>query len=81
MTPLRSGLALEENYWKHVEMFSMHLSGLPGALDELIAIYIHGHGDLATSTTSTFYFTPEVTAIHLDILKQCKGAQSRVRVV
>ena len=55
-------------------MFSMHLEKLPGAaLEELIAIYLHGRGDLATSETSTFYFSPEVTAIHLDILIQCRG--------
>ncbi|KZV72861.1 hypothetical protein PENSPDRAFT_628261 [Peniophora sp. CONT] len=65
-------LALQENYWIHVEMFCMHLDSLPGALEELIAVYLHARGDLATSATSTFYFTPEVTAIHLDVLMQCR---------
>ncbi|KZV70805.1 hypothetical protein PENSPDRAFT_578838, partial [Peniophora sp. CONT] len=66
-------LALEENYWKHVEMFSMHIEDLPGALEELIAIYLHGRADLATSASSTFYFTPEVTDVHLDILMKCRS--------
>ncbi|KZV67872.1 hypothetical protein PENSPDRAFT_653691 [Peniophora sp. CONT] len=66
-------LALEENYWKHVEMFCMHLDDLPGALEELIVIYLHGRADLATSSTSTFYFTPEVTDVHLDILIKCRS--------
>ncbi|VDC02733.1 unnamed protein product [Peniophora sp. CBMAI 1063] len=66
-------LALEENYWKHVEMFCMHLDDLPGALEELISIYLHGRADLATSETSTFYFTPEVTDVHLDVLMKCRS--------
>lgn len=53
-------------------MFCMHLEDLPGALEELIAIYLHGRADLATSSTSTFYFTPEVTDVHLDILMKCR---------
>ncbi|KZV72858.1 hypothetical protein PENSPDRAFT_683424 [Peniophora sp. CONT] len=68
-------LVLEENYWKHIEMFCMHLSsGLPGdPLTELIGIYIHARGDLATSSTSTFVFSPEVTDVHLDLLMRCQA--------
>lgn len=72
-------LVLEENYWKHFEMFCMHLDSLPPkALDDLIAIHIHGRGDQATSSTSTSYWTPEVTAVHLDILMRCRGAYDSV---
>lgn len=70
---------LEENYWIHVELFSMHITELPGALDELIAVYLHGRADLATSTTSTFPYSTKTADAHLDVLMRCRCAlHSRV---
>lgn len=72
LTTLWVELVLEENYWIHVELFSMHITELPGALDELIAVYLHGRADLATSTTSTFPYSPQVADAHLDVLMRCR---------
>ncbi|VDC07555.1 unnamed protein product [Peniophora sp. CBMAI 1063] len=70
--------ALEENYWKHVEMFGMHLSAqsfIKDPVKQLVGIYLHGRADLATSDTSTFYFAPGVTDAHLGILERCQAIQ------
>ena len=50
----------------------MHITELPGALDELIAVYLHGRADLATSTTSTFPYSPKMADDHLDVLMRCR---------
>ena len=65
---------LEETYWIHVELFSMHITELPGALEELIAVYLHGRADLDTSTTSTFPYSAQTTDDHLGVLMRCRGA-------
>ncbi|VDC07562.1 unnamed protein product [Peniophora sp. CBMAI 1063] len=72
-SPQNLKLVLEENYWIHVELFSMHITELPGALDELIAVYLHGRADLATSTTSTFPYSTKTADDHLDVLMRCRS--------
>lgn len=38
-----AGLALEANYWAHIEHFPLHLVGLSSrCLDDLVSILIHG---------------------------------------
>lgn len=50
----------------------MHIIDLPGALDELLAVYLHGRADLATSTTSTFPYSSQMADAHLDVLMRCR---------
>ncbi|VDC07561.1 unnamed protein product [Peniophora sp. CBMAI 1063] len=67
--------ALASNYWKHVEMFCMHLvDNAPGEkhLIELTFIIVHARADMATSDSSTWPFTAEVTDVYLDLLRRCR---------
>ncbi|VDB86102.1 unnamed protein product [Peniophora sp. CBMAI 1063] len=54
-------LALEKNYWKHVELFCMRPENLSGGLEELITNHLNGYGraDMVTTPTETFDVTPE----------------------
>ncbi|KAH9899333.1 hypothetical protein C8Q73DRAFT_743322 [Cubamyces lactineus] len=55
--------ALAELYWQHVEQFPSHrLQRLSLAVDDLIAVFIHGEGDHLTSSNSTFPY----------VAKECK---------
>lgn len=58
-----AGYALAELYWQHVEQFPSHrLQRLSLAVDDLIAVFIHGEGDHLTSSNSTFPY----------VAKECK---------
>jgi len=51
-------LLLEAQYWSHIENFCMHFGGLPQkAIDDLILVFLHAHGDNLTSNLSTFPYT------------------------
>ncbi|VDC07559.1 unnamed protein product [Peniophora sp. CBMAI 1063] len=69
-------LILEDNYWKHVEMFSLHLPSLGDALDELFLIHWESRAELATPSKLVFYFSPEEMKTRLEALAFCRSLLS-----
>ncbi|KAI0631097.1 hypothetical protein C8Q77DRAFT_1062486 [Trametes polyzona] len=68
--------ALGDLYWQHVEQFPSHCPvGLSLAVDDLIAIFIHGQGDHMTSANSTF---PYVAKECKNFIRILEGAQQRL---
>ncbi|KAM5533995.1 hypothetical protein V8D89_012315 [Ganoderma adspersum] len=66
-------LVLQEQYWTHVEQFPSHrFESLNLAVDELIAIFIHGEGDQMTSVGSTFAYTAKQAKQYTRILKDAR---------
>lgn len=64
---------LQEQYWTHVEQFPSHrFESLNLAVDELIAIFIHGEGDQMTSVGSTFAYTAKQAKQYTRILKDAR---------
>ena len=58
---------MQEQYWTHVEQFPSHrFENLNLAVDELIAIFIHGEGDQMTSVGSTFAYTAKQAKQYTD---------------
>ncbi|KAH9941637.1 uncharacterized protein BXZ73DRAFT_98025 [Epithele typhae] len=53
-------MGLESQYWSHIEQFSAHrIERLHLAIDELIAVFVHGEADQRTSMTSCFPYTSD----------------------
>ncbi|KAI1786741.1 hypothetical protein LXA43DRAFT_1184989 [Ganoderma leucocontextum] len=64
---------LQEQYWTHVEQFPSHrFESLDLAVDELIAIFIHGEGDQMTSVGSTFAYTAKQAKNYTRILQNAR---------
>lgn len=71
-----SGYTLGDLYWQHVEQFPSHSpNGLSLAVDDLIAIFIHGQGDHMTSENSTF---PYVAKECKNFIRILEGAKQRL---
>ncbi|KAI0327219.1 hypothetical protein GY45DRAFT_1327922 [Cubamyces sp. BRFM 1775] len=65
--------ALEELYWQHIEQFPSHrLQHLSLAVDDLIAIFIHGEGDHLTSSNSTFPYVAKECKQFIRVLEAAK---------
>ena len=57
----------------HIEQFPSHrFESLNLAVDELIAIFIHGEGDQMTSVGSTFAYTAKQAKQYTRILKDAR---------
>ncbi|PPQ81676.1 hypothetical protein CVT25_013354 [Psilocybe cyanescens] len=55
ISPSHLRLALEIQYWAHVENFCMHVGGVhPRCLEDLILVFSHALADTLTSKLSTF---------------------------
>ncbi|OJT02357.1 hypothetical protein TRAPUB_7140 [Trametes pubescens] len=67
---------LGDLYWQHIEQFPSHSpNGLSLAVDDLIAIFIHGQGDHMTSENSTF---PYVAKECKNFIRVLEGAKQRL---
>ncbi|KAI0061123.1 hypothetical protein BV25DRAFT_794765 [Artomyces pyxidatus] len=74
--------ALQAEYWRHVEVFCMHLPTCPnGALDDLISQFIQGQADHMTSVASTFPYAEDDCAKYLSLLRECRDAGRIIWVV
>ncbi|KAM5541921.1 hypothetical protein V8D89_004231 [Ganoderma adspersum] len=72
-TPPIVALVLQEQYWTHIEQFSSHhFESLNLAVDELIAIFIHGEGDQMTSVGSIFAYMVKQAKQYTRILKDAR---------
>lgn len=67
-------LALEEQYWSHVENHSMHFGGLPTkSINDLILVFSHAIGDHMTSPSSTFPYDVDECQKFLTLLNNSRA--------
>ncbi|KAI8976713.1 hypothetical protein BD414DRAFT_467126 [Trametes punicea] len=65
--------ALEDLYWQHIEQFPSHrLQSLSLAVDNLIAVFIHGEADHLTSENSTFPYVAKECKQFIRVLEAAK---------
>ncbi|KAL7277323.1 hypothetical protein ACG7TL_009180 [Trametes sanguinea] len=65
--------ALEDLYWQHIEQFPSHrISSLFMAVDDLIAVFLHGEADHLTSANSTFPYVAKECKQFVRVLESAK---------
>lgn len=82
VSPSHLRMALEAQFWLHVDRFPAHFGGLPeNDLLKLMDIFTHARMDQITSLTSTFSYSPIDTEAFYDLLKGCRGRTHEPEVI
>ncbi|KAF7763518.1 hypothetical protein Agabi119p4_8055 [Agaricus bisporus var. burnettii] len=75
-------IALEQEFWQHIDRFPAHFGGLPEEnLLQLLDAFSYIRIDQITSSYSTFTHPAEETNAIYDILKGCRGRTHKPEVV